>query len=86
MLLVFFIALSVDKVIIFLGGITVYNTDTGSMRLSPFVSFLCDGNLFLKEKCDTLVMKILKPYVGGRLHPSQTGSCYSHNYTLYSPV
>lgn len=61
MLLVFFIALSVDKVIIFLGGIpvTVYNTDTGSMRLSPFVSFLCDGNLFLKEKCDTLVMKIL---------------------------
>lgn len=59
MLLVFFIALSVDKVIIFLGGITVYNTDTGSMRLSPFVSFLCDGNLFLKEKCDTLMMKIL---------------------------
>lgn len=59
MLLVFFIALSVDKVIIFLGGITVYNTDTGSMRLSPFVSFLCDGNLFLKEKCNTLVMKIL---------------------------
>lgn len=58
MLLVFFIALSVDKVIIFLGGITVYNIDS-SMRLSPFVSFLCDGNLFLKEKCDTLVMKIL---------------------------
>lgn len=43
MLLVFFIALSVDKVIIFLGGITVYNTDTGSMRLSPFVSFYVMG-------------------------------------------
>lgn len=58
MLLVFFIVLSVDKVIIFLGGIIVYNIDIGSMRLFFFVSFLCDGNLFLKEKCDILVMKI----------------------------
>lgn len=60
MLLVFFIVLSVDKVIIFLGGISVivYNIDIGSMRLFFFVSFLCDGNLFLKEKCDILVMKI----------------------------
>lgn len=58
MLLVFFIVLSVDKVIIFLGGIIVYNIDIGSMRLFFFVSFLCDGNLFLKEKCDILGMKI----------------------------